>query len=289
MIAARVLAASRAVYESGSVDDWTQILTHHVRMHTGIVAASGRDQCYGRDDVKQYLSQERLEFGDCVVTSCKSFQSSAAESSAAQSTHAGKEDAVVIRIDVRTAQPAATQRAPQALSVAMLGLTFDGRLYRLWRFVDRAPGASAPGMDLPGATPGQVAAAIDDYAIPGADAQVNQLLHRWLGAWNTSRFNATAPRTVARQHPWRHLLARLPDAVFFIERVVQDAGDRTQLAFLWRAVGHVQVALQHGVRSERVHVQGVTIARIEADRLTGEDVVYDELGLELQLARSASG
>ena len=310
MIAARVLAASRAVYESASVDDWAQILTHHVRMHTGIVAASGRDQCYGRDDVMQYLLQERLEFGDCVVTSSKSLQSTATQSSAAPSTQADQGIAVVIRIDVRTAQAATAKCAPQALSVAMLGLVFDERLFRLWRFVARTPGPGVAGIDLPGAARllaskmpslagmpsvygevrpalGQVAAAIDNYAIPGADGHTNQLLHRWLDAWNTRRFKAIASRTTASQHPWLHLLARLPDAVFFIERVVQDTSDRAQLAFLWRAIGQVQVAVPHGVRYERVHVQGLTIARIEADQLTAEDVVYDELGMALQLARSA--
>ena len=169
----------------------------------------------------QYLSQERLEFSDCVVMSCKSFQSSAPESSTAQSTQAGKEDAVVIRMDVRAAHLAAAQRATQTLSVAMSGLAFEGRLYRLWRFVDRTPTASATGIDRPSAAPGQVAAAIDDYAIPGADGHTNQLLHRWLGEWNTRQFNAIALCTAACQHSWQHLLARLPDALFFIERALE--------------------------------------------------------------------
>ncbi len=327
MIADLLTQACRDWAERSTLDKFDDLLTHHVRMHTGIAQSSGRDLIYSREDVVRHLLAERRAYANVVVRTCESFEAAAMPG----------DSAAFLQLEF-----AATRQATWPMTEAggarvlhssfLLALSLEGRIFRLWWFVDHrqiahgaklalaslaqrmlarlpAPIEAQRGVGEVRADFGQVPAQSTNFAFPGADGATLSLLYRWLGAWNGRRIDelfplyssaavihglagSTTTSAELATHPWMALIELIPDAVFFLERCLQEPNvepttGASRVVLLWRVIGHARRASSAGTEHVRLHVQGLSILTMRAAKIASERLLYDELGVELDLARAA--
>jgi hypothetical protein len=295
-VARAVGEALTASYARHDFAAWHGLLTHHVRVHTGMPQISGRDLVFGRDDCIRGLQQEALSLAEVESVELESGSTTLADKRALiyarvllHGTHARS----------NVLGPASGARLPW--STWLLGEAYEDRVYRIWRGVDHGLAARAAGLGLQ--TAGQrLAASCAPNLLPvtafgelaagrgqlppgdvggfvvGAGATA-ALLQATCKALNLRAAGGDIAFIAAAGQSFDELIARVPDLQFLPIRAVQIASTQNWVT-LTRAQGHARRAHDPANRHGRINVFGLVEVALRGTQAQIVRVDFDALALE---------
>jgi hypothetical protein len=295
-IALAVSEALTASYTRHDFATWQDLLTHHVRMHTGMPQISGRDLVFGRDDVIRSLQHEALSLADAEAAGIESGSTTIPDGrgliyarALLHGTHARS----------NALGPATGARLPWA--TWLLGEVFENRVYRIWRGVDHALAARAPGVTLEAAAQ-RLAASCLPHLLPvaafgelpsgrgqlppgevvgrvlGADSKTGQL-QASCKALNLRATGGSVAFAAAAKATFDELIARVPDIQFLPTRAVQIASTRNWVV-LTRVQGHARRAQAPANRYGRINSFGAIEVALHDSHAQVVRLDIDALALE---------
>jgi hypothetical protein len=298
-IALAVSEALTASYTRHDFATWQDLLTHHVRMHTGMPQISGRDLVFGRDDVIRSLQHEALSLADAEAAGIESGSTTIPDGrgliyarALLHGTHARS----------NALGPATGARLPWA--TWLLGEVFENRVYRIWRGVDHALAARAPGVTLEAAAQRLAASCLPNLLpvaafgelpsgrgqlppgevvgrVLGADSKTEQL-QACCKALNLRATECGVAFTEAAKSAFDELIARVPDVQFLPIRAVPIASTQSWVA-LARVQGHARRAQDPANRHGRVNAFGAMEVALRDRRARIVRLDVDALALEVAI------